>query len=219
MSEAMGLNDEDRIHARVVERVAKFTDELSARGLVRRARADARIEQDAPLLRAALPRLLSSLAPLLRAHLGEEQTAEIVGELESFVYPEHETLRRNFPLRDEHDARRARLSIRDLCLDAGSDRMTALRVATATAELSRNVLAYATEGEIHVEVRSGRPSRVRVIVKDRGPGIRDLELVLSGTFRSQTGMGRGLWATKRMADEFDVQTGPNGTTVTFALDL
>lgn len=219
MSEALGMNDEDRIHARVVERVAKFTDELSARGLVRRARADARIEQETPLLRAALPRLLSSLAPLLRAHLGEEQTDEIVSELERFVYPEHETLRRTFPLRDEHDARRARLTIRDLCLDAGSDRMKALRVATATAELSRNVLAYATEGEIDVEVRSGRPSRVRVIVKDRGPGIRDLELVLSGTFRSQTGMGRGLWATKRMADEFDVQTGPHGTTVIFALDL
>jgi serine/threonine-protein kinase RsbT len=219
MPEALGLNEEDRLHARVVDRVARFTDELSARGLVRRARADARIEQEAPLLRAALPRLLSSLAPLLHAHLGEAQAGEILGELESFVFTEHESLRRSFPLRDEHDARRARLSIRDLCLDAGADRMTALRVATATAELSRNVLAYATEGEIEVQVRAGRTSRVTVVVRDRGPGIRDVDRVLSGTFHSQTGMGRGLWATKRMADAFDLETGPSGTTVTFTLDL
>jgi serine/threonine-protein kinase RsbT len=35
--------------------------------------------------------------------------------------------------------------------------------------------------------------------------------VLSGEYRSKTGLGRGLLGTKRLADTFDIATSPNGT--------
>ena len=49
--------------------------------------------------------------------------------------------------------------------------------------------------------------------------LTDLERVLSGTYRSKTGMGLGLLGVKRLADRFDVRTGPNGTQVEFEVWL
>ena len=47
----------------------------------------------------------------------------------------------------------------------------------------------------------------------------DLDHVLSGQYRSRTGLGQGLLGTKKVADRFHVETGATGTRVEFELDL
>jgi serine/threonine-protein kinase RsbT len=90
-----------------------------------------------------------------------------------------------------------------------------VRVATAVSELVRNIYAYARTGEVRLELsEADRMLTFRVVASDRGPGIARLEEVLAGTYRSMTGLGRGLAGAKALLDELNIQTGPQGTTVT-----
>jgi signal transduction histidine kinase len=54
-----------------------------------------------------------------------------------------------------------------------------------------------------------------ITVTDQGGGIPHLDEVLGGSYRSKTGMGMGLLGTKRLMDEFSIETTRIGTTVQF----
>jgi serine/threonine-protein kinase RsbT len=90
-----------------------------------------------------------------------------------------------------------------------------VRVATAISELSRNIYMYAQRGEVTLELSEDRPGAAlfRIIAVDRGPGIKDLDAILKGTYRSTTGLGRGLRGCKALLDDLEVTSTPNGTTV------
>ena len=122
------------------------------------------------------------------------------------------------PVYDEHSARRARLAVRHLAERVGAKKLVTLRAATALSELTRNVLMYARQGVVEVELRHD-PTMLRVVVSDEGPGIADLEVVLSGRYRSKTGLGRGITGVQKLADGFRIETGPTGTRVEFEMDL
>ena len=49
---------------------------------------------------------------------------------------------------------------------------------------------------------------VEITADDKGPGIADLEAVLGGEFKSQTGMGLGLRGSRRLMDDFEVRSAP-----------
>jgi serine/threonine-protein kinase RsbT len=56
---------------------------------------------------------------------------------------------------------------------------------------------------------------VKVVARDEGPGIADLERALTDGYTTGGGLGLGLPGARRLVDEFDIQTGPGqGTTVT-----
>lgn len=88
-------------------------------------------------------------------------------------------------------------------------------IATAVTELARNILRYATNGTIVVSpVSSAGRVGIRIIASDNGPGINDLDEILSGNYRSASGLGLGLLGTKNLLDLFRVDTAPGeGTTV------
>jgi serine/threonine-protein kinase RsbT len=88
------------------------------------------------------------------------------------------------------------------------------RAATAVSELARNIVSYTPGGRLKLEPIAGTPPRLRIIARDQGPGIPHLPDVLSGKYRSKTGLGRGLRGVKELTASFDIQTGPAGTTVT-----
>ena len=46
------------------------------------------------------------------------------------------------------------------------------------------------------------------MVRDRGPGIADLQAVLAGSHKSATGMGIGLLGARRLMDAFDITSKP-----------
>lgn len=90
-------------------------------------------------------------------------------------------------------------------------------LATAISELARNITAYAVRGEVLVGVVRGDNGRrgVRVVARDDGPGIEDIEAALTDGYTTGNGLGLGLPGARRLVDEFDIQTAPGqGTTVT-----
>jgi serine/threonine-protein kinase RsbT len=90
-------------------------------------------------------------------------------------------------------------------------------LATAISELARNITTYAVRGEVLVGVVHGDNGRrgIRVVARDDGPGIEDLEAALTDGYTTGNGLGLGLPGARRLVDEFDIQTAPGeGTTVT-----
>ena len=100
-------------------------------------------------------------------------------------------------------------------LDMPSTDQTLL--ATAISEVARNITAYAVRGEVLLElVRDGHGRRgIRVVARDEGPGIADLERALTDGYTTGGGLGLGLPGARRLVDEFNIETAPGeGTTVT-----
>ena len=94
------------------------------------------------------------------------------------------------------------------------------RLVTAASELSRNMLTYAGGGSARVESLGegfGETPRVglRVVFEDEGPGIEDPEIALADGFTTGEGLGLGLGGTRRLVDEFSIEsTVGRGTKVT-----
>src|SRR3954449_12995079 len=90
-------------------------------------------------------------------------------------------------------------------------------LATAISEIARNITAYAQRGEVLLDVvrDNGGRQGVRVVARDDGPGIENLEKALTDGYTTGGGLGLGLPGARRLVDEFDIETAPGeGTRVT-----
>ena len=97
----------------------------------------------------------------------------------------------------------------------GFDSSEQTRVATAVSEIVRNAFRYASGGSVTFAIdEEAKPQRLIVRVSDQGPGIAQLDDVLSGRYQSGTGMGLGIVGARRLMDDFSIQTSVQGTTVT-----
>jgi serine/threonine-protein kinase RsbT len=84
-------------------------------------------------------------------------------------------------------------------------------VYVTICELTRNVLNYANRKGVF---RCDLTNRgFEITVEDEGPGIANLDDILSGQYQSNTGLGLGLRGVQRMMDEFIVVTSERGTTI------
>ncbi len=92
----------------------------------------------------------------------------------------------------------------------------ATRLITAVSELARNIYTYAGTGEVTLSLSEEKQGiTFRVVAQDQGPGIANLDTILSGNYTSKTGLGRGILGTRALLDTFDIQTKiGRGTTVT-----
>ncbi len=117
-------------------------------------------------------------------------------------------------IRSEHDTVAVRQRARQIARLLGFDMQDQTRISTAVSEVARNAFNYAGGGRAEY-ILEGRTSPQLFIVKisDRGPGIKDLESILEGRYTSPTGMGLGVIGAKRLMDQFDIATGPEGTTI------
>ncbi len=97
----------------------------------------------------------------------------------------------------------ARQRAGDLAELLGFDRRDQTRIATATSELARNAYRYARGGRV-ILARDGEALRIEV--SDDGPGIPHLDAVLSGAYRSSTGLGQGLVGVHRLMDDVHIDT-------------
>jgi signal transduction histidine kinase/CheY-like chemotaxis protein len=115
----------------------------------------------------------------------------------------------------ERDVVVGRQRARRLAELLGFDQREQTRIATAVSEIARNAYAYAGGGRIEFDVEGdSRPQLFVVRVADTGRGIRNLDRVMSGEYRSPTGMGLGMIGSKRLMDAFDVESSERGTVVT-----
>jgi serine/threonine-protein kinase RsbT len=89
-------------------------------------------------------------------------------------------------------------------------------VVIIISELARNIIRYATPGEIILTaIRRGTMCGIGIVARDSGPGIPDIERALQGGYSTGGGLGQGLSGARRLADEFEIASEPGtGTTVT-----
>ena len=89
------------------------------------------------------------------------------------------------------------------------------KLITAASELGRNMLKYAKGGETSIEiVTRGRDNGVRLIFKDQGPGIVDIDQAMKDGYSTGKSLGLGLPGTKRLVSEFEIKSEASiGTTV------
>jgi signal transduction histidine kinase len=114
----------------------------------------------------------------------------------------------------------ARRRARDLAAGFGFSTLDQTRIASAVSEISRNAFEYAGGGEVSFAFDAAcSPQAFEIVVRDRGQGLRDLEAVLDGTWRSPGGMGVGIVGSRRLMDRFEIESTPQGTTVAMARNL
>jgi serine/threonine-protein kinase RsbT len=119
----------------------------------------------------------------------------------------------------EMDVSHARLVAREMASTLRGSAFGVQRASTAVSELARNIAMYGGGGSIELTPSVGPPPALSIRAIDKGPGIGDLDAILGGSYRSRTGLGRGLSGVKRLATRFDVQTGRGGTRVEAEITL
>lgn len=119
-------------------------------------------------------------------------------------------------LRSPDDVILARRLVRDVAIAQGLTLVEQTKLITAASELARNALVHGGGGEMHLEVlREGNRRGVKVTFVDEGPGISNVELAMKDGFSTMGGLGLGLSGSKRLVDEFAIESEPGkGTKVT-----
>lgn len=122
------------------------------------------------------------------------------------------------PLRSEHDIVLARQQVRRLTQELKFSLVDQTKMVTAASELARNAVVYGGGGMMEWEVLSVEGRRgLRLRFADEGPGIPNLDLAMTDGWTSGKGLGMGLTGTKRLVNEFDIDTKVGaGTRVTIA---
>jgi signal transduction histidine kinase/CheY-like chemotaxis protein len=115
----------------------------------------------------------------------------------------------------EQDVVAARQRARQIAGVLGFDGQDQARIATAVSEIARNALRYAGRGDVDFALEGESAPQVLIItVRDRGPGIADLQRILDGRYTSSTGMGLGITGARRLMDQCGVRSSPgDGTEV------
>jgi serine/threonine-protein kinase RsbT len=118
------------------------------------------------------------------------------------------------PIVKEDDIVASREAGKQMCQRIGFTDVACVKVATVISELARNIWKYAGEGSITARVFPGPRRGIEIVASDHGPGIPDIEAVLSPRYRSRSGMGMGLRGTRRVMDHLEIKSNPGrGTTV------
>ena len=124
---------------------------------------------------------------------------------------------RSLALENEHDIAVARNEVRQLASALGFRLIDQTRLATVTSELARNVVKYGGSGRLiaqSTQLTDGRDG-LRLIFEDRGPCIADIAAAMRDGFSTGRGLGQGLPGSKRLVDEFRIESDVGrGTRVT-----
>ena len=125
----------------------------------------------------------------------------------------------NVPRYDFELAGRASTEIKKALKQRNFDPKIIRRIAIASYELEINLVVHSQGGNIHYSVQ---PDKVTIIAADTGPGIADVNLALQEGWSTANeyirslgfGAGMGLANTKRVSDEFSINSAVGvGTTV------
>ena len=120
------------------------------------------------------------------------------------------------PVRSEQDIVLSRQLVRKLVQQLGFSLVDQTKMVTAASEIARNTLIYGGGGDMHWQLLDdGIRKGLRLSFEDRGPGIPDIGLAMTDGWTSGHGLGKGLTGSKRLVNEFELQTAVGqGTTVT-----
>ena len=114
----------------------------------------------------------------------------------------------------DRDIVSARQQGRVMAVQLGFSPGSATLIATAISELARNILLYASRGEVTMRTIENNGSKgITVEARDDGPGIPQPQRALEDGFSTSGRLGLGLPGVKRLMDEFRLETAPGRGTV------
>lgn len=119
------------------------------------------------------------------------------------------------PIRTEADVVKVRQAVRAGSIELAFGLVNQTKMVTAASELARNTLGHGQGGDVRLEIVSdGSRKGLRLVFEDQGPGIEDIEQAMKDGFTSGHGMGLGLGGSKRLVNEFEIESTPGkGTRV------
>jgi signal transduction histidine kinase len=124
-------------------------------------------------------------------------------------------------VRREADIVKVRERVRRLARQMRFDTTTQIKITTAVSELTRNIYEYAGSGAITLAVAVRKDGAgttgLQITARDDGPGIDEASLraIMRGQYSSPSGLGVGLTGTRRLMDEFEIESSEGaGTRVT-----
>jgi serine/threonine-protein kinase RsbT len=122
------------------------------------------------------------------------------------------------PLKNSSDIVLARQKVRQWAIELRFSLVDQTKLVTAASELARNTLDYGKGGEMTIEtLQAGAKQGLRLTFEDHGPGIPDIEQALKDGYTSGSGMGLGLGGSKRLVNDFNIQSEVGkGTRITVA---
>jgi serine/threonine-protein kinase RsbT len=127
---------------------------------------------------------------------------------------------KNFP-----EAGYVSTEIKSMLKELGVDPAIVRRIAIATYEAEMNVVMYAREATLTIEVS---PKRITIVIDDHGPGIPDVPLAMQEGYSTATpemremgfGAGMGLSNINRNSDDFSIaSTVGKGTTLKITINI
>lgn len=105
------------------------------------------------------------------------------------------------------DIVKARIEGKKYAKELGFGMIDQTKIATAISELTRNAVNYANGGTVTIDVvEKDAKKGLMVICEDEGPGIPNLQEILDGNASSDEGLGKGLVGTRRLMDEFTIES-------------
>jgi serine/threonine-protein kinase RsbT len=111
------------------------------------------------------------------------------------------------PLGSEHDIVLGRQAVRRMAQEQGFSLVDQTKMVTAASELARNALIYGGGGVLKWHMLTDGAKRgLRLTFEDHGPGIPNMELAMTDGWSSGSGMGLGLTGTRRLVNEFEIQS-------------
>ena len=120
------------------------------------------------------------------------------------------------PIQSGDDVVRVRQQVRIVATQNGLSLVDQTKLVTAASELARNTLVHGGGGVARIEAVKSANGRagVKLQFSDEGPGIADTDLALTDGWTTGTGLGLGLSGSRRLVDEFELNSKPGaGTSV------
>lgn len=128
---------------------------------------------------------------------------------------EYQAISETWRVHNEADVYAAISAGRTIGNSMGFEHADQTRLETIIAELARNALRYGGGGTVSLRCVQGKNSGkhrlgLEIVVEDDGPGIANLVDVLAHGPKSagsaSNGLGVGLAAVRRLADEFEIES-------------
>lgn len=128
---------------------------------------------------------------------------------------QHRTARVTLRLRSDEDVVGLRKQVRERAVAIALSLVDQTKLVTAASELARNTIKYGGGGEVYLDsLADGIRNGVGLLFVDAGPGIKDIDSALRDGFTTGGGLGLGLGGSKRLVDEFEIDSRPGeGTAV------
>ncbi|HEY4163296.1 MAG TPA: ATP-binding protein [Dongiaceae bacterium] len=122
------------------------------------------------------------------------------------------------PIRSSDDVVRVRQQVRKRSTETGLGIVDQTKLVTAASEIARNTLEYGKGGTVKIEpIVDGARRGLRLTFEDRGPGIANIDLALTDGYTTGNGLGLGLSGSRRLCNEFAIDSRPGeGTRVVIA---